>query len=214
MKFAELLEIVGDDPLFDASLLRVGEANPRDVATQLSRWVHSGRIVQLRRGLYALATPYARTRPAQFLIANRLVEPSYVSEEAALSFHGLIPDVVQTVTSVTSGKGGVRRTPYGAFDYRHIKPSLLWGFEETPVDRYGQVALVAVPEKALLDLVYLRKGSDSRAFVAELRLQNTDRVDLLQLEAMACRFDVPRVMRAAQVIAEAVETEREGWVEL
>ena len=58
MKFEELVEIVGDEPVFETGLLLVGQVDSKDVRRQLSRWVRAGRIYQLRRGLYALAPPF------------------------------------------------------------------------------------------------------------------------------------------------------------
>jgi predicted transcriptional regulator of viral defense system len=213
VKFDELIAIIGDDPVFESSVLRVGDVDPRDVATQLSRWMRSGRVEQLRRGLYVVAAPYARRRVEPFAIANRLVTPSYVSEESALSWHGLIPDVVHTVSSITTGKSGARRTGHGTFDYRHVQPRLFWGYAEREVSS-GAHALVAEPEKALLDLVYLRKGSDRSAFLEELRLQNTERLEPERLLAMAQRFDVPKVVRGAKLLVGLIAAERSQWEEL
>ncbi|RME91459.1 MAG: hypothetical protein D6770_00340 [Anaerolineae bacterium] len=52
MEFSRLLELVGDEPLFEAGLLLTGDVDPNDVRRQLSRWVKAGWVVQLRRGLY------------------------------------------------------------------------------------------------------------------------------------------------------------------
>ncbi|MEZ4555099.1 MAG: hypothetical protein R2854_01360 [Caldilineaceae bacterium] len=43
------------------------------------------RIMQLRRGLYFIAAPYQKQRPHPFLVANRLLQPSYVSMQSALA---------------------------------------------------------------------------------------------------------------------------------
>ena len=59
MEFTRLIEIVGDEPVFEVGLLLIGEADPNDVRRQLSRWIRAGRLHQLRRGLYALA-PHSR----------------------------------------------------------------------------------------------------------------------------------------------------------
>ena len=92
MIFEKLLKIVEAEPVFETGLLLAGDENPFDVRKQLSRWVNSGRIYQLRRGLYALAPPYQKTTPHPFLIANRMVRGSYVSCQSALAFYGLIPE--------------------------------------------------------------------------------------------------------------------------
>ena len=51
MKFERLLTLVGEQPLFETGLLLAGDVDPAHVQRQLSRWVRSGRIRQLRRGL-------------------------------------------------------------------------------------------------------------------------------------------------------------------
>jgi predicted transcriptional regulator of viral defense system len=110
MEFTRLIEIVGDEPVFETALLLAGDVDPADVRRQLSRWTRAGRLYQLRRGLYALAPPFQRVKPHPFLVANRLVRASYVSLQSALAHHGLIPEVVPVTTSVTTVPvAGVRR---------------------------------------------------------------------------------------------------------
>ena len=91
MKYGELAKILGEEPLFETSLLLAGSVDPRDVRRQLSRWTKSGRIHKLKRGLYALAPPFRKVRAHPFLVANRLVRPSYVSCQSALAYAGIIP---------------------------------------------------------------------------------------------------------------------------
>jgi len=50
MEFDSLLKLIGDDPVFESSLLLSGNINPKTVHLQLTRWVNNGRIYQLRRG--------------------------------------------------------------------------------------------------------------------------------------------------------------------
>ena len=206
MKFEDLLQIVGDEPVFETALLLAGEAEPADVRRQLSRWRRSGRLVQLRRGWYALSPPFRKVQPHPFLVANRIVPGSYVSCQSALAFHGLIPEAVFAVTSATAGRPGRWDTPLGTFDYRHVRHGLLWGFQRVPVGP-GQEAFVAGPEKALLDLVYLEPAGDSTAYLAELRLQNLDRLDLETLATQARRFSKPKLKRAAGVVTDLASAE-------
>ena len=63
MKYDDLLEIVGAAPVFDSSLLRAGDVDPTDVASQLSRWVASGKLLQLRRRVCALPQLVPKSRP-------------------------------------------------------------------------------------------------------------------------------------------------------
>ena len=206
MKFVRLLDIVGDEPAFETGLLLAGAVDAADVRRQLSRWRKTGRIHQLRRGVYALAPPFQKVKPHPFLVANRMVRASYVSCQSALSFSGHIPEYVPVTTSVTAGRPGRWDTPLGAFEFRHIKDDLLTGYRLTEVSP-GQHALVAVPEKALLDLVHLQSGGDTSAYLRELRLQNLASLDLQRLEDLGNRSRSPKLQRAVRVIVASAERE-------
>lgn len=90
MKFGDLLTLVGDLPAFETSLLLAGECSSAETRRQLSRWASAGKIIQLRKGLYALAPPFAQNKPHPFVIANALVRGSYVSVQSALAHYGMI----------------------------------------------------------------------------------------------------------------------------
>ena len=210
MLFARLLEIASSEPVFETGLLLAGAVDPADVRRQLSRWVRSGRIQQLRRGLYALAAPYRKTTPHPFLIANHLVQPSYVSLQAALAHHGLIPEAVVVTTSVTTARPGTRQTVLGSFTYRHLARDWLLGFREVEISP-GQRALIATPEKALLDLVRLTPSADRPAFLQELRLQNLEVLDLGELKRLAGLSRKPKLLRAAKRISAMAAVEAEEF---
>ncbi len=210
MRFEHLLAVVGSESVFETGLLLAGDVDPSDVRRQLTRWTQAGRIQQLRRGLYMLAPPYLAARPHMFVVANRLVRPSYVSRESALAHHGLIPEHVQVVTSVTTKRPGLFDTPLGSHDYRHVKTDLFWGYRVADLGQ-RQKALVAVPEKALLDLVYLQTGADSPEFLGELRLQNLERMDMDELERQAKRSGAPKLRRAAAIVRQLAEVEAKEY---
>ena len=193
MRFEHLLAVVGDAPVFETGLLLSGDRDAADVRRQLSRWVAQGRLHQLRRGLYALAPPYAKRRPHPFVAANHLVRGSYVSLQSALAHHGLIPEHIVVTTSVTTGRPGKRSNAFGRFEYRHLAKSL---FGDCRLESLGdgQQAFVATPAKALADLVHLVPGADSRDYLDGLRL-DVDSIGDLDRDAsrLAAR---PKVRRA------------------
>src|SRR6266571_4480663 len=76
MKWRDFLSLIGGVTLFESSMLLAGEDSPAEVRRQISRWVTSGRLLQLRRGLYALAPPQARELPDALAVASRLHRPS------------------------------------------------------------------------------------------------------------------------------------------
>ncbi|MGV8025569.1 MAG: hypothetical protein AB2L18_03320 [Anaerolineaceae bacterium] len=212
MEYNSLLKLVGDDPIFESSLLLSGNINPKIVHLQLTRWVNSGRIYQLRRGLYSIAPPYQKKKPHPFLIANHLQQASYVSLQSALAFYGLIPEIVITTVSVTTGRPDRLETPLGTYEFRHIKMNLLFGYQMT--DLGGQSALIATPEKALLDLIYLQPGGESLNYLQELRLQNADLLDLDLLKKQSEVFDSPKMRRAIKGILQLIRGKTSEYEEL
>ena len=104
--------------------------------------------------------------------ANRIYQPAYLSLETAFSYHGLIPEGVYTLTSVSPRKTQEYHTPIGTFRYQHLLPRLYFGYEVLrPAG--NRPVLMADLEKALLDYCYLHPELRTADDFAGLRL-NTD----------------------------------------
>lgn len=204
MKFSELIAIAGDEPVFSTGHLLVGDISPQGIRAQLSRWVSEGRLIMLRRGLYTIAPPYRTKTPSPFVVANALSPGSYVSCQSALSWHGVIPEGVEMVTSVTPGRPGIHTNPLGTFILRHIKPDLLWGYESVPMPGGGS-ARIALPEKALLDLLYLEHKGGSPAYIRQLRLSGHGELSAAVLLRFARRWGSPGMFAAAETVIEELE---------
>lgn len=95
----------------------------------------------------------------------------------------------------------------GAFDYHYAPAKWFCGYARLEVGP-GQFAFVARPEKALLDLIRLRRGGDGTAFLDELRLQNLERLDLRVLSDLAERHGRAKLARAACELTARVERAR------
>ena len=204
MNFKDLVKIVGNLPCFTTRFLSAGE-NLSQVRLQLVRWVRDGRLVKLHKGLYTLAEPYRKIKPDSFSIANALKSHSYISLQSALAWHGLIPEFVPAITSVTTARPQTIQTPLGRFEYRHIAVNLFWGYQKVElVDK--QEAFVATPEKAILDLAYLTAGGDKQEFLEELRLQNFGKLNKDILWQYAKKANIPKLKRAAANIEHILET--------
>lgn len=210
MKFETLLTLVGDQPLFETGLLLAGEVDPFHVRRQLSRWVRSGRIYQLRRGLYMLAPPYQTIIPHPFLVANALMPGSYVSEQSALAFYGLIPEYTPRTLSVTTLRPAQRE---GGFQFQHLASHLFFGYELVELPQ-GQQAFVATPEKGVLDLAHLTPNSDTPNYLNQLRLQNLERLDLARLNEYAVRAEKPKWRRVAAQIEKLAMREKDDYEDL
>ena len=124
-----------------------GYASPRDRVTALLR---SGTIVRIKKGLYIFGEASRRQTVCCELLANLAYGPSFVSLIYALGYYGLIPERVDAVTSVTSGRARKFSTPVGLFVYR-TTPCMSEGANRLGDESRG--FLIAVPERALADTI-------------------------------------------------------------
>ncbi len=118
---------------------------------QISLWLKKGKLLRLKNGMYAFAKESANIKNEE--IAAFMYEPSYLSLETALAWYGFIPEMVYAYVSVTARINRQFVNDFGTFLYRHIKPELFWGYTEIKT-QHGHF-LIAEPEKALLDYLYL-----------------------------------------------------------
>ncbi|MFZ2098514.1 MAG: hypothetical protein WAV05_17920 [Anaerolineales bacterium] len=208
MEFTELVEIIGEEPIFETGLLIAGNANPLDIHRQLSRWTQVGKIYQLRRGLYTLAPPFQKVNPHPFLVANHMLPASYVSLQSALAYFGMIPEYVPVTTSVTTRRPAHWETPLGIFDYHHIRIDFFNGYRLVDLGEKRQ-AFIARPEKALLDLIYLESGGEKLDYLTELRLGNLNQLDWQLLRHLARRIEKPKLLRAVASLQKLAGIEEE-----
>lgn len=116
----------------------------------LYSYSQKGFVVRLKRNLYS----FPDALPPDTYTANKLYEPSYVSLEFALSYHGIIPETVYSITSVTPK--ATRRFEVGkkVFVFRRVKKSVFTGYHAER--QSGESFLIADPEKAFVDAQYFR----------------------------------------------------------
>jgi predicted transcriptional regulator of viral defense system len=111
----------------------------------IKKLLSAGILKKIERNKYVLID----AQIGDFNLANFFYQPSYVSFESALNFHGILSQFPREVSSATSKKT-IRKVYDGKiFVYSRIKKSLFWGFEKQ------NGILIALPEKAILDQLYL-----------------------------------------------------------
>ncbi len=177
-------------------------AKRASIEVQLSRWHKSGKLIQLRRGMYVLSDIYRKADIYCPAVASVLHRPSYLSLEKALEFYNLIPERVTTYTSVTAQRPAEFETELGIFKYAHIQKAFFWGYTENVLN--GQRAFVALPEKALLDFFYLRHCPVTDVYIDELRLQNLEDLNEQRLVQFAKKMNKKKIMRAAQELKKRI----------
>lgn len=118
--------------------------NTNTAYKSLQRLCRRGVLDRIKDGLYLLKNSGLH----EFTIANAIIYPSYVSLESALSRYGILSQFPFAVTSVTLKKS--REVQYvKTYEYTRVSPSLYFGFQKE------SGYLIARPEKALIDMVYL-----------------------------------------------------------
>jgi hypothetical protein len=147
------------------------------------RAVSAGEVLRLKRGLYCLAEPYRKNTCHPFVIAAALHSPSHVSLESALRYHGLIPEAVHEVSSVTIARSRRFMTPLGNFSFQRV-PSLepRAGVKAVQIAP-GAWVFLAGALRAIADLVYLRREvdweGDGILFLTEsMRIEREDLSDI------------------------------------
>jgi hypothetical protein len=167
--------------LFDAAVVRnlFPDARPGARKLLVHRAVHHAEVLRLRSGLYCLVPAYRKTALHPFTVAAALHGPSHVSLETALAFHGLVPEAVFQVASVTAQRSRTYSTPLGTFVFRRVPshdPKAGVRAVRLSPDAW---AFVALPLRAIADLVYLRRdiswNRDGLGFLTEsLRMEDDD----------------------------------------
>jgi predicted transcriptional regulator of viral defense system len=131
-------------------------SRPRDKISDLLR---KGVIVRVKKGIYIFGEDYRRQPFSREVLANLIYGPSYISLDYALHYFGLIPERVEAVTSVTTGRSRKYETPVGLFRYRMIPlAAFRIGMDRVELDD-GRSFLIATPEKALADKIRDDRGN-------------------------------------------------------
>jgi len=118
----------------------------------LVNWQQKGYIKRIRNNYYCFSDT-EKSEDFLFYLANVIYHPSYVSLESALSFYGIIPEGVFTVTSISTLKTNSFQTDFTSFSYRNVKPKLYFGYRLIPIQH--QTIKFATVEKTILDYLYL-----------------------------------------------------------
>ena len=111
--------------------------------------------------MYVVAPKVSGVRLNEFLIANHLHGPSYVSTYTALRYYGLIPENVQETISVTIGIAKSYVNSIGTFRYVHCSRDY-YHIGIRSVFENDIRFLIASPEKALCDLIIFTSNLNLR----------------------------------------------------
>lgn len=174
---------------FDYVQLTNALADYSGVRQKINELLKNGTITRVKKGLYVFAPEYNERPICKEVLANLIYGPSCISMEYALAFHGLIPERVDTITSVTPKRDKEFDTPLGRFTYRYLSAEKYSpGIEQIWLDDMHPI-LIASPEKALCDYVTLNKITAENQEITEF-LELDLRIDSSSLSNLK-----PRALR-------------------
>ncbi|MGM0466146.1 MAG: type IV toxin-antitoxin system AbiEi family antitoxin domain-containing protein [Acidobacteriota bacterium] len=177
--------------LFDETVVRnlFGDRSEAARKVLVHRAVSAGEIIRLKPGLFLLAQEFRKTHPHPFVIAAMLHSPSHVSLESALAHHGLIPEAVYQVASVTSSRSRTFNTSVGIFSFKRV-PAVnpRAGVRAHKIDGRSWT-FVATPLRAIADLIYTRKEvsweKDGLVFLTESMRIERDDLENMSFESLS-----------------------------
>ena len=121
----------------------------KKLTKSLHYYVKEGKISNPRRGIYTKATYDERE------MACSLFRPAYISLEYVLQRAGVVFQYDDTITCV-SYLNRIAEVDEKIYQFRIINPELWIGMEG--IEQNDNI-LIATPERAFLDMVYLRAGN-------------------------------------------------------
>jgi len=150
-----------------------------------------GEILGLKKGVYVSKEFVEREKLKQEFevylefLANKLLEPSYLSLGYVLSKHSLISEAIYELTSITLKTSRRITNDLGIFSYFKIKPSLFCGWRL--IKKGNFLIKEATKAKALFDFLYFQKRGLEKinpSFIEELRLnlEEMQKSDWLEFE--------------------------------
>lgn len=157
-----------------------------ELSWKAKRLERNGDIVRLKRGLFVVEEKISGKTINDFLLANHIYGPSYVSMETALRFYGLIPENVYTTKSITTGTSKLFTNSLGTFQYIHC-PDAYFSIGIISSTDGSANYLIATPEKALCDLINFTPKLNLR-YASEVKrwLEDDVRFDMDEI----ARFDI------------------------
>lgn len=151
MKYVEILEKCRKSglKLFSSAEFRdLLELSPASAKFLLIRYTARGLLVRLKRDIYALKDQL----PSTWAIANHLYKPSFISLESGLSYYGMIPESLYSITSVTIKPTRHFEQNGVSYEFHTIKREAFRSYRAVQIS--GETVLVAEREKALADYLY------------------------------------------------------------
>ena len=179
---------------------------------KISELIKSQSLISVRRGLYITGPNLDLPSPFPFLIANHLRGPSYVSLESAMSYWGMIPEMVYEISSATTKSSKIYKSKAGRFSYHQLKfPYYAYGLKSI-LHSAKQSFLIASPEKAICDKItltpnlQLRSIKQTRDFLIDDLRIDRELLDTLVVERINSWLEHAPKKSSLKMLSKTLET--------
>lgn len=133
--------------ILTTSMLKEKYINYSNDLDKIKRESKSGNIYRLTRGIYE-----TNKNVEPYFLASSILSPSYLSFDWALSFYGLIPEKIVSITSASLNikKNKTYINKFGRFEFSDISAN---AFSEglTYIENGDYIVRIATKEKAICD---------------------------------------------------------------
>jgi len=149
---------------------------------KIRKWLSTGELIRVKKGLYVFDRSVALQPYSIEILANLIYGPSCLSLSSALSFYGIIPERSVVHTSVTPKRNKSFDTVVGKFTYTYLLvDKYAVGVTQDQLD-VKRKFLIATPEKALVDQLYLVDR--------KLELANFNEIEHYLFDDLRCNEDL------------------------
>lgn len=185
---------------FDYNLLKFALREYKNPRVKINNLLKKNEIIRVKKGLYVFGREFAREPYSKEILANLIFGPSYISLEYALSYYGIIPERIETVTSITTKRKKFFNTPVGDFSYKFINSSIYsFGITIHKIDNYHSI-LIAEKEKALADFLYFSEKFSNELQMKKFLFENL-RID----KEVLLKFNRKKIKKLAKMYGQNIK---------
>ena len=150
----------------------LGLRKDNSIYQAIKRLKKEGLLEGLSNGVYHLTD----TPSNDFLIANNLYSPSYISLESALNYYGVLIQTPYIISSITTRRNKLIKQKEKEFIFFHLKGDYFFDYIKE------KDFLIATPEKALIDTIFFKAIGKLKTDLSELVLEHVNKRRLLKLK--------------------------------
>lgn len=209
MSFIDQLRKAIPQPEFDYQSLVTALADYARPRAKIADLLAKEIIIRVKKGLYVYGSDYRRKPYSREILANLIYGPSCISLDYALAYYGLIPERVETVSSVSPKRVKQFTTAVGVFTYQNVpEEGFYLGIDRIELDD-ERAFLIARPEKALADKLRHERGLAIRTqkecldyLVSSLRMNPDDllTMDVNLVDSLARHYHSLKIRILARLL--------------